>query len=123
MIYLGSRVKKPKVVKPFFFKDMSHQEMVDYLNTEYPINLKYNEELVNRVHARYPLIDKASTALIIRAIFQSFRDLLVLGKVLNFNNLFFDAKLHFFDYRKDGHILPSLKVKISTPPPLRQNDK
>lgn len=116
-------MKKPKIVKPFFFKSMSHQEMVDYLNAEYPINLKYNAELVERVHARYPLIDKTSTSLIIRAIFQSFRDLLVLGKVLNFNNLFFDAKLHFFDYRKDGHILPSLKVKISTPPPLRQNDK
>jgi hypothetical protein len=116
-------MKKPKRVKPFSFKDMSHQQMVDLVNNENPIKLKYNEDLINRVYARYPLIDKSQISIIVKAIFQSFRDLLVLGKVLNFNNLFFDAKIHFFDYRKDGHILPSLKVKISTPPPLRYYDK
>lgn len=116
-------MKKQKVVKPFFFKDLSHQEMVDLLNREKPVNLKYNEDLVNRVCDRYPLINRVQVALIVKAIFQSFRDLLVLGKVLNFNNLFFDTKLHFFDYRKSGHILPSLKVKISTPPPLRKHEQ
>lgn len=113
-------MKKPKIVKPFYFKDMTHQEMADLLNTDNPINLKYNESLVNRVYARYPSISRVQVAVIVKAIFQSFRNLLVLGKVLNFNNLFFDTKLHFFHYRKDGHILPSLKVKISTPPPLRK---
>jgi hypothetical protein len=112
-------MKKPKVVTPFEFKDMSHDQMADLLNKEYPINLKYNEELVNRVYSRYPLIEKSQVSIILKAVFQSLRDLLVLGKVLNFNNLFFDTKLHFFDYHKNGHILPSLKVKISTPPPLR----
>jgi hypothetical protein len=116
-------VKKFKTVKPFFFKDADHQEIVDQLNYEKPVNIKYNEDLVNRVHARYPLIDKTQVSIIIKAVFQSFRELLILGKVLNFNNLFFDTKLHFFDYRRGEHILPSLKVKISTPPPLRHNDK
>ncbi len=115
-------MKKPKIVKPFHFKGLSHQEMVDLLNEENPVNIKYNEALVNRVYARYPLIPKAEVSLIIKSIFQSMRDLLILGKVLNFNNLFFDTKLHFFDYHKEGHILPALKVKISTPPPLREHD-
>ena len=115
-------MKKPKLVKPFVFKDLSHQEMVDLVNEEIPLNIKYNEELVDRIHARYPLIDKIETSIIVRGIFQSLRDLLILGKVLNFNNLFFDTKLHFFDYRRNGHILPSLKVKISTPPPLRHDE-
>lgn len=113
-------MKKKKTTFPFWFKDMSHQEMVNQLNTEYPINLKYNEDIVNRVHARYPILDKTSISIIIKTVFQSFRDLMVLGGILNFHKLFFDAKLHFFDYRKDGHILPSLKVKISTPPNLRK---
>ena len=113
-------MKKFKTVKPFYFKDIEHQEVVNQLNNDNPVNLKYNEDLVNRVYARYPLIDKTQISIITKAIFQSFRDLLVLGKVLNFNNLFFDCKFHFFDYRKGGHILPSLKVKISTPPPLRK---
>jgi len=116
-------MQKLKTVKPFYFKETNHQEVVNQLNNDHPVNLKYNEDLVNRVHARYPLIDKTQVSIIAKAIFQSFRDLLILGKVLNFNNLFFDTKLHFFDYHKGGHILPSLKIKISTPPPLRQYDK
>lgn len=112
-------MKKPKTVRPFYFKDLDHHQVVDLINYEKPINLKYNEDLIKRIHARYPLISRVHVAVIVKAIFQSFRDLLVLGKVLNFNNLFFDTKLHFFDYRKAGHILPSLKVKVSTPPPLR----
>ncbi len=116
-------MKKPKTVVPFSFKDMTHQQMVDYLNEKYPISLKHNEDLVNRVYARYPLLDKSEVGIIIKAVFASFRDLLVLGKVLNFNNLFFDTKLHFFEYRRSGHILPSLKVRMSTPPKLRKNAK
>lgn len=116
-------MKKPKVVKPFYFSDQTHQQVVDQLNKDYPISLKHNQDLVERVYNRYPLIDKSEVGIIIKAVFSSFRDLLILGKVLNFNNLFFDAKLHFFNHRRDGHILPSLKVRIATPPPLRKHGK
>ena len=116
-------MKKQKTVVPFAFKDMTNQQMVDELNEKYPISLKNNEELVNRVYDRYPLLDKSEVGIIIKAVFSSFRDLLILGKVLNFNNLFFDTKLHFFDHRRDGRILPSLKVRMSTPPKLRKHDK
>jgi hypothetical protein len=116
-------MKYPKRVKPFYFKDISHQQVVDEINTTHPINIKYNEDLVDRVHARYPLIDKTQTSIIIKAIFQSFRDLLILGKVLNFNSLFFDTKLLFFSYKQGMVIFPALKVEISTPPPLRSHDE
>jgi hypothetical protein len=118
-----SSMKKPKTVKPFYFQDQSHQQVVDYFNKNYPISLKNNQDLVERVYQRYPLIDKSEVGVIIKAVFSSFRDLLILGKVLNFNKLFFDTKLLFFKHRRDGHILPSLKVRISTPPPLRNHDK
>lgn len=115
-------MKKKKIVDPFSFIDLSHEDMMNKLNEENPINIKYNENLVNRVSARYPLINKSEVSLIIKAVFQSMRDLLILGRVLNFNNLLFDMKLKFFDYRKNGHILPALRVKVSTPPPLRKHD-
>jgi hypothetical protein len=115
-------MKKPKIVKPFFFRDISHQDMVDILNRENPINLRHNEDLIKRIHARYPLISKQEISVIVMAIFQSFRDLMVLGKVLNFNNLFFDTKFLFFSYISGGKISPSLKIRISTPPPLRKNE-
>lgn len=116
-------MKKQKTIVPFHFKDMTHQQMADHLNENYPISLKHNEDLVNRIHARYPVLDKSEVGIIVKAVFGSFRDLLVLGKILNFNSLFFDTKLHFFDHRRDGRILPSLKVRISTPPKLRNHDK
>jgi hypothetical protein len=102
---------------------MTNQQMVDHLNENYPISLKHNEDLINRIHARYPVLDKSEVGIIVKAVFASFRDLLVLGKILNFNSLFFDTKLHFFDYCRNGRILPSLKVRISTPPKLRKHDK
>lgn len=112
-------MKKPKNIKPFYFKDLTHQQLVDQINSELPINTKYNEDLINRVSQRYPDIAKSSVALVVKEVFTNIRSLLLLGKILNFHNLFFDTKLHFFDYRKNGSILPSLKVKISTPPKLR----
>jgi hypothetical protein len=99
-------MKKQKTIVPFDFKDMTHQQMVDYLNENHPISLKHNEDLVNRVFARYPVLDKSEV-----------------GIIINFNSLFFDTKLHFFNHRRDGRILPSLKVRISTPPKLRKHDR
>jgi hypothetical protein len=113
-------MKKQKIVEPFSFKDQTKQQMVDDVNSNYPISLRHNEDLVNRVFSRYPLLDKSEVGIIVKAVFSSFRDLLVLGKVLNFNNLFFDTKLHFFKHCRGGHILPSLKVRVSTPPRLRK---
>jgi len=107
----------------FHFRSNSNQEMVDRLNIERPINLKHNEELINRIHARYPVIDKSEVGIIVKAVFSSIRDLWVLGKVLNFNNLFLGAKLHFFQRPGGGRILPSLKVRLTTPPQLRNYGK
>ena len=112
-------MKKKKIVKPFFFKDLDKQDVVNILNKENIINLKYNEELVDRIHLRYPVISKTDVSIIVKAVFQSMRDLLILGKVLNFNKLFFDTKFHFFEHRRDGNICSSLKVKISTPPNIK----
>lgn len=113
-------MKKQKIVRPFFFKDRSHQDLLDLINKELPINLRYNEAMINRIYSRYPLISKTEISIIVRAVFQSFRDLLILGNVLNFNGLFFDTKLFFFQRFRKGRIVPSIKVKISTPPKLRK---
>jgi hypothetical protein len=114
-------MKKPKKVKSFFFKDMTHEEMSDLLNEELPIVIRYNEGLINRVHEKYPLISKYEISLIVRAVFESFRDFMVLGKVLNFNKLFFNTKL-FFYLSKFDHKTPNLTVQITTPPRLRAKD-
>lgn len=114
-------MKKQKTLDATFsFEGKTHQEVVNYLNDEYPISIRNNEDLINRIYNRYPLLDKSEIGIIVKAIFASFRDFLVLGKILNFNGLFFDAKLLFFRHRRNGHTLPALKVQISTPPKLRK---
>jgi len=114
-------VKKQKTIKPFYFKHLSDKELIDILNKELPINLKNHSDLIDRIYIKYPLVSKTEISTIIISIFQSIRELLVLGKILNFNNIFFDTKLHFFDHTKNNITFPALKVKISTPPPLRKS--
>lgn len=100
---------------------MTNQQMVDYLNDNYPISIKHNEDLINRVHARYPLLDKSEVGIIIKATFASFRDLLVLGKVLNLANLFLNTKLLTFTHRRGDVIFSAIKVHVSTSPKLRKD--
>jgi hypothetical protein len=113
--------KAEKKINPFNFRDCSKQELVDQLNEKDPISLKYNEELVNRVCERYPYIEKYETALIVKQIFSAFRDLLILGKILNLNKLFFNFKLNFFTHQRNGVIYPCVKTHINTPPKIRKS--
>lgn len=112
--------KKQKTIKPFYFKNLSKEDMMEILNEEYPINLKYNAALINRIYSRYPFISKAQITIIVTGIFSSFRDFLVLGQILNLNKLFFDTKFLFFKHTKGSRIYPSLKTQVGTPPPLRK---
>ncbi len=119
-LILENYMKKLKIVAPFYFKDKRHEDTVDLLNAELPINLKYNEDLINRIYDKYPLLDKASIGVIVKSVFQSIREFLILGNIMNFNNIFFDTKLLFYQYLRLGKVNTSMKVKMSTPPPLRK---
>lgn len=91
--------------------------MVNIINAKFPINLRYNVDLVYRVHARYPIVDKTTVVIIIMMIFTSIREVLVFGKILNINNLFFNMKLKIW-YHKNTKT--SCKVQITTPPKMRK---
>lgn len=118
---VDGNMKKTKITKPFYFIDKSHQDIVDIINSEYPVNLKFNEDLLERIHTRYPILKKSEIGIILKSIFQSMRELLILGKILNFHNLFFDTKLHIFNH--NNKLRPALKIKMSTPPSLRSYEK
>jgi len=118
------KIKKTIIEPDFSFKDHSKQEMVNQINKDLPISIKYNEDLVNRVYNRYPLINKSEVAIIIKSIFIVIRELLILGKVLSFGDLFFNTQLKFFTFRYKGVIFPSLRVSLITPPKLKDiNEK
>ena len=85
--------KKPT---SFFFEHYSNGLIAKFINLQYPISLKYNEDLLNRVASRYPLIDKSLVALILKQFFQSWRDLLILGYTFELQKVFPFARLFFF---------------------------
>jgi nucleoid DNA-binding protein len=108
-----------KSVNPFYFKDLTHEQAKDLFNKDHPISLKYNEELVNRISSKYPIISKSEVSVIVRATFESIRDFLILGKVMNFNGLLFDFKFYVFAHRRGSVIFPAVKVEVSTPKSIR----
>lgn len=113
-------MNKYREIQSFTYKDRTYSEMVDYLNHKLPINLSLNEDLINKIHVKYPILSKTEISIVVKGIFQSIRDLLVANKILNFNTLFFNAKLLCFPQQKTGYMIPRLKVKIETPPTMRK---
>jgi len=115
-------MKKPKVVKPFFFKELSHEEVIDEIDLSMSVRLKKNQDLIDRIYARYNFISKREVIIVVNQVFSSVRSLMVLGNVINLNKVFFDTKLLFFKHLRGGVIFPSLKVKIGTPTVFNKND-
>ena len=104
---------------PYRFRNRSHQSMVDEINDDIPISLNHCQDLVGRVCDRYPYLPKYEVAIIIKATFATIRDLLILGKTLNFTRLF---NLVFLlikppDTPQSGYLI---KFSINTPPRLRK---
>jgi len=114
-------MKNKKLVKQFFFKDLSKEELRDIINTNHPINIRKLEPIINRIYIKYPLIDKSEIGLIVKAVFESLRDFLVMGYVINFNKFIFDMKLYFFTHVIGNKINPALRVKLKNPPKIRNS--
>lgn len=114
------KLKKQKTVKPFEYKEITHQQFVDMINADHPVNLKYNHDLIDRVYARYPLISKAKVAVIIKTVFATMRDLLLLGDIMNFHGLFFNTKIHIFKHAPKGIKKPAIKVQLTMPPAMKK---
>ena len=63
-------------------------------------------------------------SIIIKTVFQSFRELLILGKILNLKGLFTDAKLFCYKTKtRTGDIVSVVRMKISTPSELKYHGK
>lgn len=115
LVVIGTLVmKQAHRIKPFFF---TSPNILQELEQEMPIKLKKLENLIDRVHRRYPIISKMEVALIIKTAFEGMRELLVSGCILNFNRFVTDMKLHFGTH---GPRFAKVKVKLMTSPQLKE---
>lgn len=112
-------MKYTKQIKKFIFQ-LPHDEIAQQIDDDYPITLKYNENLVDRVHSRYPFVSKKDVILVITAVFQIMRKVLILGDIINFHHLFFDVKFLFYFIIKNKKLTKNLKLKIKTPPGIKK---
>lgn len=112
-------MKKPKTIKKFFFKDRTHQEVSDDIDSILPIDLVENQDLIERIYSQYPIINKAEISFIVKEIFKAIRQLLILGNILNFNGLLFDTKFYFYRCARSDGTIAKLKINASTPMQLK----
>jgi hypothetical protein len=104
-----------KPAREFAFTDPA---IADHLNRDYPIKLSKLQDLIERVALRYPLIEKIEVSRIIKAIFESIRELLVLGCNLNFERIFHDMKLNFHPAPYNSY---QVWVSLITSPILKES--
>ncbi len=84
----------------FYYKDKTYQEIIDIIDKELPIHLKNNEDLINKIHQKYPLLTKSEIAVIVKGFFQCLRDVLVSNQVVHVTKLMCHVKWHFRKEKK-----------------------
>lgn len=94
-----------------YFKDQLFEEIISILNSEYPIKLNNGEDLIERIHNKYPLITKTEIAVIINATFESIREFLIRGDIINISNFVNGLRIKVTPFR--GYI--RVKPFVSTP--------
>lgn len=97
----GPKNKNNRLTKIFSFIGLTNEEMANKIEEELPIKhylffLHDEDDLVNKVHSRYPFVDKETVKYIISNIFVALRSLLIMGKIINLMPILTDFKLTFF---------------------------
>jgi hypothetical protein len=106
-----------KDIYQFRFKKMDHFQMVDLVNREFPLSLASYEHIIDRIHKRYPLIDKPTVAMIIRKVLEGIRRLLILGRHVSITNLVSVMKLLFI--RRRGIVA---KISLFAPTTIEEGN-
>ena len=112
--------EKKYKVENFRYKDKSHREVYEIIEKELPISMKNNEDLIDRVHERYPILSKTEISIIVKAVFSSLRELLIMGKIVNIRTVLAYMRLAFnkaIFKRKKPQV--NVKIKMHTPDELR----
>ena len=78
---------------------------------ELPIKINNILYMIDRIHNKYPLISKTDMVIIINALFDVIRELLLNSKIVSINGLFAHAYVH--KYIRNRTLVP--KVKLKTP--------
>lgn len=80
-----------------------------------PISLAYIQHIIDRIHNRYPLVDKSDIAIVVKAFFESIRDILFAGDSISVSGFFTNMSLYDFNKIRKNKYSRIVKVKLNTP--------
>jgi hypothetical protein len=89
------------------------------LDKKLPISLAEIEPIIDRIHKRYPYINKIEVVLIIRSFFERIRFILMQGDTLSINDFVGKMCFIFFSRTRYGKQFKVVKAKISTPKKMK----
>lgn len=109
---------------PFYF-DLPPDEFLEEMNRELPIKINKMRHLIDRIHEKYPLIDRNKIGIIVKTAFIVLRNCLVAGYLVEFSSLVNMIGLHFFINTIGGGFWPAVKIRMSAPKKMKryQNDE
>lgn len=110
------------MVKPLPYRDgITPEDLIKDLDLLLKIGMReYNKDLIDRVCDKYNLIPRSDVIFIIQNTFNTMRDLLLFGKILNLNGSLFGIKFKFLKSRKDLNSKSiTLKIVLGTPKDLK----
>lgn len=114
-------------VPPFYFKDID--KFIEELNKDFPIKLSNMEDIIEKVHLKYPLISKAEISLIIKNIFLSLRELLFRGYTMRFLGLIDIFRVNIYLKAQKSYLTKTvrnyinLRVQGNTPKNIKYSKK
>ncbi len=91
------------------------EDLILDINEKYPIRLKGHEDLINRIYTKYPYVKKPIIIGIVVKIFETMRECLIRGEILNIRKGFTGFQLMAYCKRYKGKIYPALKTRMNTP--------
>jgi hypothetical protein len=104
-------MKPEKTIKQFHFV----QDGEPLYASLKPIKLKNHADLIDRIHNRYPYLNRGHLVLVINAIFDTMREALLQGHSIILRPFLPNFKLYIFQHIQDAIVYPALKVKVGTP--------
>lgn len=98
------------------FKDITNDEFCDLINKLVPIDLRNNSDLIDRVSAKYKMVDKTEIAIVILAFFKALRSSLCLNKTITIANLFSNCRIAV----QNKFAQVAVKIYLSTADSIRK---
>ena len=90
-----------------------------HVDERLPISLRYQNDLLERIHNLYPHLPKYKVAIIIQAFFETVRGLLLADERVTIKRIFSMMHLTFYLHKYKGITYPMVKVSLSTPKAIK----